>query len=99
MTAAIKISMQSTHRLLAFANALTRKSQPGKFRAKLVEASGSSSTTLDAAVTAILALMVIVLIVELRAVVAILSSRREPLLHESRTCQSMSRFFRRRARR
>src|SRR5438270_3982094 len=71
---------------LAFANALTAQIAAGKIpAAKLVETQRLIfNQRLDAAVTAILALMVIVLILEaLVQWYGILSSRREALLHES----------------
>src|SRR5712671_5532047 len=71
---------------LAFANALTAQIAAGKIpAAKLLETHRLIfNQRLDAAVTAVLALMVIVLIVEaLVQWYAILSSRRQPLLHES----------------
>jgi carbon starvation protein len=71
---------------LAFANILAAQVAAGKIpAAKLVETHRLIfNQRLDAAVTAILALMVIVLIVEaLVQWYVILSSRRQPLLHES----------------
>jgi carbon starvation protein len=71
---------------LAYANALAAQIAAGKIpAAKLVDTQRLIfNQRLDAAVTAVLALMVIVLIVEaLVQWYAILSSRRAPVLHES----------------
>src|SRR5207302_640465 len=76
---------------LAYANALAAQVAAGKIpAAKLVDTQRLIfNQRLDAAVTAVLALMVIVLIVEaLVQWYAILSSRRAPALHESRFVQT-----------
>jgi carbon starvation protein len=88
MTASYQKIFDASPRIgfLALANTLTAQIAAGKIpAAKLVETQRLIfNQRLDAAVTAILALMVIVLIVEaLVQWYAILSSRREPLLHES----------------
>jgi len=77
---------QSTHRVSAYANGLAAQIAAGKLPAgKLVDTQRLIfNQRLDAAVTAVLALMVIVLIIEaLLQWYAILSSRRAPVLHES----------------
>jgi carbon starvation protein len=88
MTASYQKIFDASPRIgfLALANTLTAQIAAGKIpAAKLGETQRLIfNQRLDAAVTAILALMVIALIVEaLVQWYAILSSRREPLLHES----------------